>query len=99
MRDDAGLARILARSNLEDQRMMLKALITEQLDSDGTLKTLKMRPGLDQHIVVAFAHEYAEPKDGPFHFLEPDDERRFREGFAQCRARHLSNRNFSKVGD
>lgn len=79
--------------------MMLKALITEQLDANGTLKTLRLHPGSDQHIVVAFAHEYAEPMEGPFHFLEPEDERRFRESFAQCRARLLSLKNFSKNRD
>lgn len=79
--------------------MMLKALIVEQLDADGTLKTLKMAPGPSERIVVAFAHEYDEPKDGPFHFLDVEDERRFRENFAQCRARTLSRGNFRKVGE
>lgn len=78
--------------------MVLKALISEQLDADGTLKTLKMQAGINQHIVVAFSHEYDEPKDGPFHFLDSEDEAKYREGFAQGRARLLSKRNFSKTG-
>ncbi len=79
--------------------MMVKALITEQLDSNGALKTLQMKPGQEEHMVVAFAHEYDEPKDGPFHFLHPDDERRYKKGFADCRARVLSKDNFWKSGD
>jgi hypothetical protein len=50
---------------------MVKALITEQLDSNGALKTLQMKPGQQEHMVVAFAHEYDEPKRGPSIFCIP----------------------------
>ena len=78
--------------------MMLKALIVEQLESDGTLRSLRMQPMVGREIVVAFAGEYAEPRHGPFHFLDEDDERRFREGFARCRARRLGTPNFTRDG-
>ena len=79
--------------------MMLKALIVEQLESDGTLRSLRMQPATDGgEIVVAFAGEYAEPRHGPFHFLDEEDERRFREGFAKCRARRLGHPNFYRNG-
>jgi len=78
--------------------MMLKALIVEQLERDGTLKSLRMQPSTDRDIVVAFADEYDEPRHGPFHFLDERDERRFREGFANCRARRLRYPNFVSNG-
>lgn len=77
---------------------MVKALIIEQLESDGTLRTLCMQPA-DHDTVVAFATQYDEPRTGPFHFLEEADEQRFREGFANCRSRRLNYPNFSGEGD
>ena len=78
--------------------MLLKALIVEQLEGDGTLKSLRMQPSTDRDIVVAFANEYDEPRHGPFHFLDERDEWRFREGFANCRARRLRYPNFVSDG-
>src|SRR5216683_658169 len=79
--------------------MLLKTLIVEQLDSDGTLKTFRMKPASSSdEIVVAFAREYDEPRDGPFHFLEPADAERFRTGFAECRVRRLGLGQFSSSG-
>jgi len=80
--------------------MMLKAIIVEQLEEDGTLRTFTMQPDASGgHITVALPNEYADPRDGPFHFLDPADELRFREGFAGCRARRLGTHNFSQSGD
>lgn len=78
--------------------MMLKALIVEQLESDGTLRSMRMQPSTDGNIVVAFAGEYAERRHGPFHFLDEEDERRYREGFAKCRARLLAAPSFVRNG-
>lgn len=79
--------------------MMIKALIVEQVNLDGTLQSFKMSPRMNDDLIVAFAHEYEEPRFGPFHFLESSDESRFREGFANCKVRKLSERNFKKEGD
>ena len=79
--------------------MMLKALIVEQLERDGTLKSLRMQPNTAGDIIVAFANEYDEPRQGPFHFLDERDEQSFREGFANCRARRLGCPNFYANGD
>ena len=39
--------------------MMLKALIVEQLDADGMLKTFRMQPSEGgSNIIVAFVDEY-----------------------------------------
>jgi len=79
--------------------MMLRALIVEQLDADGTLRTFKMQPsGHDGKLVVAFADEWDEKRTGPFHFLEEDDEKRFEEGFARCRARKVGSAYFYAKG-
>ncbi len=76
---------------------MLDSLIIEQLEDDGTLRTFIMRPpnNADQ-IIVAFAYEYEEPHDGPFHFLEVDDESFYRNSFAKCRSRRLGGALFQK---
>ncbi len=79
--------------------MMLKSLIVEQLEKDGTIRSLRMQPSTDREIVVAFADEYDETRDGPFHFLCEQDERHFRDGFAHCRARRLQSKNFIIEGD
>jgi hypothetical protein len=79
--------------------MMLKALIVEQLDADGTLRTFEMQPSTrGKHIVVAFADEYEDDRSGPFHFLNEDDARRFEKGFAACRIRKVGKTHFSSFG-
>jgi hypothetical protein len=75
--------------------MMLKALIVEQLDTDGILRTFRMQPSVQrQDIVVAFADEYEDTRFGPFHFLDEDDAKRFEEGFARCRVRKIGSPHF-----
>lgn len=61
--------------------MMLKALIVEQLEADGTIRSFKMQPSQNgRDLVVAFPDEYEERRVGPFHFLDPKDARRYSEG-------------------
>jgi len=75
--------------------MMLKALIVEQLDADGILRTFRMQPAVESpDIVVAFADEYEEDRFGPFHFLDEEDAKRFKEGFARCRVRKIGCPHF-----
>jgi hypothetical protein len=38
-------------------------------------------------MIVAFPDEYDEPRQGPFHFLDPKDEKSFAEDFANCAIR------------
>jgi hypothetical protein len=76
--------------------MILKALIVEQLEETGILRSLKMQLGNRGELVVAFPDEYNELRSGPFHFHDPENERLFEEGFAQCTARRLAGRAFTK---
>jgi hypothetical protein len=47
--------------------MMLKALIVEQLEADGTIRSFKMQPSQNgRDLVVAFPDEYEERRVGPF---------------------------------
>ncbi|CAG0971064.1 hypothetical protein ANRL3_01503 [Anaerolineae bacterium] len=77
--------------------MMLNALVVEQLEEDGTLKTLTLNAsgGFD-NLVVAFADEYFEPREGPFHFLESRHEDLFAEKWAQCHARRVGEKRLQK---
>ena len=79
--------------------MMLKALIVEQFDVDGTLRTFQMQPaGEGRKIIVAFADEWEEKRTGPFHFLDEDDAQRFEEGFTRGRARKIGSAYFYAKG-
>lgn len=79
--------------------MMLETLIIEKLDRDGVLKTFVMRSSAPwKRITVAFPEEYTERRFGPFHLYDPEDEERYKEGFAKCRARKLGT-DFFRVED
>lgn len=80
--------------------MMLKALIVEQLEEDGTLRSLTMQPSQRGHdLVVAFADEYDDKRSGPFHFLNDREEHLYRDSFANCRARKIGRKHFYQTGD
>ena len=79
--------------------MDIKALIVEQLEWNGTLKTMRLQPVNQRPLIVAFPDEYAEPRQGPFHFLDSADEERFVAGFADCKIRRLGASKFRKEGD
>ena len=80
--------------------MILKALIVEQLECDGHLKTFEMYAEPGRHLSVAFADESENPRSGPFHFLDRRDERRFEAGFAHCTLWKLSKSKFiTKSGE
>ncbi|MHC4425549.1 MAG: hypothetical protein ACYSYV_05560 [Planctomycetota bacterium] len=73
--------------------MDVRALIVEQLEADGSLRTFRMVPG--RHLVtVAFPEEYQNQRSGPFHFLNREEERRFGEGFATAQARRVGADRF-----
>lgn len=73
--------------------MNVRALIVEQLEADGSLRTFRMVPG--RHLVtVAFPEEYQDQRSGPFHFLNREEERRFSEGFATAQVRRVGPDRF-----
>lgn len=76
--------------------MDVAVVIFEQLDSDGTLRTLRMQAGSGEQLIVAFADEYEEIRSGPFHFLNDQHEARFQRDFAECKSRRLSSSRFYK---
>jgi hypothetical protein len=76
--------------------MEIKALIVEQLDWDGTLKTMRLQPDYSRPLIVAFPDEYAERREGPVQFLDSTDEDRFSKGFADCKMRRLSSSRFRR---
>jgi hypothetical protein len=79
--------------------MNVKALIVEQLDADGSLRTLRMQPDSRKSLIVAFGDEYAEPRYGPFHFLDQRDDEKYRKDFATCRVRKVGGSRFKTEGD
>ncbi|WP_414755841.1 hypothetical protein [Anabaena sp. CCY 9910] len=74
--------------------MIVKSLIIEQLEDDGTLKTFRMLAEPNSEIIVAFADEYEEPREGPVYFLDKEYRDTFIKGFAKCESRRLGKRTF-----
>jgi hypothetical protein len=74
--------------------MNVSAVLVEQLEPDGHLLTFQMRPEFTTSMTVAFANEYAEPRVGPFHFLDPKDEQSFKDAFATGKVRKLAETRF-----
>jgi|688.fasta_scaffold201919_2 hypothetical protein len=79
--------------------MEVIALIVEQLDQDGRLRSLRVAPDYRRKLVVAFADEYDEHRAGPFHFLDPTMSRAYDRGFASAQARKVSRKNFHVDGE
>ena len=78
--------------------MDVRALIVEQLERDGTLRTFRMVPDFRERLTVAFPEEYADPRYGPFHFLDNRYAQAFREGFAAAQSRRLGSSRFKSDG-
>lgn len=74
--------------------MNVKGIIVEQLDWDGTSKSLTVEPDNNGQLWVAFPTDYDEPRNGPFYFQSPHYNNKFNEGFAICQARRITNDNF-----
>jgi hypothetical protein len=74
--------------------MQVNSLIIEQLDSNGTLKTFKIQADSSRELVVAFADEFEEPREGPFYFLDEHYAKSFARGFAECKSHSLGRRCF-----
>ena len=85
--------------NIEAGGMFLQSLIIEQLDLiikqlevNGTLKTFRMHSERNSEIIVAFADEYEEPREGPVYFLDEEYTEIFTKGFAKCESRRLGKK-------
>ena len=76
----------------------ISAATIEQLDDDGTVRTLLLSPRPGEHLVVALPDEYDEPRDGPLHFLDQQDAVRYAEAVASCRVRRLGPRKLQRRG-
>ena len=77
--------------------MIVSAVIVEQLDIDGYLRSFRLKPDHSEQLTIAFAGEYDMPRAGPFHFLEDEHEQKFEAGFAKCSARKLTSDNFKNM--
>ena len=77
--------------------MNVAAVVVEQLDYGGYLRTLRMQADPGRPLTIALADEFDEPHSGPFHFLDEHDKETFEKGFAECKAWKLSESNFAVV--
>lgn len=75
--------------------MMVKAIVIEQLERDGSLRTLMFQGGRSSNpMVVAFVDEYDDLASGPFHFHDDASTREFSKAFAECSTRHVAGERF-----
>ena len=79
--------------------MIVHAVIVEQLDIDGNLRSFRMKSDHGEQLTIAFAGEFDGPRAGPFHFLEDKHEQYFETGFAECSARKLASNRFKRTDD
>lgn len=77
--------------------MDVTVVIVEQLDLVGELRSFRMKADYGDHVTIAFADEYDEPRSGPFHFLDRRHERLFESGFAECSARKLTPSRYKQT--
>ena len=76
--------------------MDIEAATIEQLDANGTIRTLLLTPRADGRLVVALPDEYDDPRDGPLHFLDEQDATRFAEAYARCRIRRVGHKKLKR---
>jgi len=74
--------------------MFVRSVIFEQLDADGTLKTVTMSG--DDRLIIALAGDYDEPRSGAFHFLSDEDESRFANTLEKTRGRRVGANQFRR---
>ena len=79
--------------------MNVSALVVQQLDYRGYLRTFQMRANEGRALAIARLDEFEEPPSGPFHFLDEGQKEAFEKDFAVCRTLKLSESNFSVVDD
>jgi hypothetical protein len=79
--------------------MDVAALIVEQLEADGFLKRLVMRPKGRHPLTVGFPNEVEvdESPSGPFFFPDEHNKVVFKQGFENCRGLKLSKSSFTTV--
>jgi hypothetical protein len=76
--------------------MNVKSIVVEQLDWDGTSKSLTLEPNHNGRLWVAFPSDYEETRTGPFYFQHQGYQKQFDKGFAECKARRITQANFFK---
>jgi hypothetical protein len=77
----------------------IEELILEQLESDGTVKTVRLHRGHEiTDLTVALPHEYEEARLGPLHFLDRAAERIFGEKFQAARTRRVPQEKLRRSG-
>jgi len=77
--------------------MNVAAVVVEHLEYDECLRTLQMQADPGRTLTIAFADEFDEPCEGPFHFLDEHNKKLFEKEFAECKTLKLSKSNFTLV--
>lgn len=75
--------------------MIVNAIIVEQLEHDGFLRSFRMWAQPGRPLTVGFPDEH--DSGSPFYFPDEQDEQVFEKGFAECRAGRLPKSRFITV--
>ena len=79
--------------------MNVKSIVVEQIDWEGTSKSITIEPNYNNQLWIAFPTDYEEARNSPFYFQRKVDENEFNDGFAQSQARKISKENFFKLNN
>src|ERR1700744_1745858 len=75
--------------------MQINAIIHEQIEWDGSIKSFQLKEREDLgDLWVAFPGDYDDEPNGPFHFLEREYETWYNEKRASCACRRIASCNF-----
>jgi len=80
--------------------MNIHAIIHEQIDWDGTIKSFQLKERNEiGDLWIAFPGDYDTQRNGPFHFLDHEYETYFNDKVANCRHIRISKDNFYHQGE
>lgn len=79
--------------------MNVKSIVVEQIDWEGTSKSITIEPNNRNQLWIAFPTDYEEARNSPFYFQRKVHENEFNDGFAQSQARKISKENFFKLNN
>jgi hypothetical protein len=74
-------------------------IIHQQIEEDGTTKTIRVYADDTPRITIAFPHEYTEPRTTPLHFFNAEDEARFKATLQSAKLMRLFPIQFQRTGN
>jgi hypothetical protein len=71
-------------------------VIHYQLEADGSVKMIRLKPSGKADVTIAMPYEFDEPRSTPVHFLDREEEERFKAFMRSARVMRLSSAQLQK---